>query len=238
MISLIECPNCRDKLEEPVFLPCGHTVCRKHSRSNDRVSCAACRAEHETPTGGFTSNLLVQNLLENELYQVNQSAELRIASEVLGDLQTLVDEVKQLRDDPVSEIDKSMSEMKNAVDTRREEVKQATDKEALELIGNIEKVTKELFKSVPIDPVAVSDDTDQLIRTFESQDLIHWQTELKKNHRNVKKLKLFQDEMLSKYGQLYRERQRLKRTLFANDQFDELQRKKKRFCQELTEPLS
>lgn len=62
MNPFIKCLICKNKLNEPVFLPCGHTVCKKHT-VNSSVSCTLCLKTFVSPDEGFISNKLAETLL-------------------------------------------------------------------------------------------------------------------------------------------------------------------------------
>ena len=71
MNSLIECLMCKNKFEQPVLLPCGHTVCKKHSTLNNQISCAECDQTHEIPKKGFPENKLADRLIQYEFDQLD-----------------------------------------------------------------------------------------------------------------------------------------------------------------------
>lgn len=46
--TLLQCSNCAKILESPVLLPCGDSVCKKHTtnESNEAILCLKCEIEH------------------------------------------------------------------------------------------------------------------------------------------------------------------------------------------------
>lgn len=142
MNALIECPECKTVLVEPVILPCGHTVCKKHEKEQlVYFRCSTCTVKHEYPEHGrgFTPNTLVQNLLDHKLDKADLGAEHRVAEGSYRELRKLVDDFKLMRDTPELKIKQVAGEMRNSIEARREQAKRTIDEEADELIAEIDK---------------------------------------------------------------------------------------------------
>ena len=76
---LFDCDLCNNLLIDPVTLPCGHTICRKHirellekrSKAEAAFVCDLCGNEHVVPANGFLLNKKFKTALDTELNSLN-----------------------------------------------------------------------------------------------------------------------------------------------------------------------
>lgn len=48
VLNALKCVNCREILSNPVMIPCGHTICEKHTQINEnKIVCLECGIQHE-----------------------------------------------------------------------------------------------------------------------------------------------------------------------------------------------
>lgn len=227
--ELTNCPMCHQTLEDPVFLPCCHTVCKKHQSEyghSSSLKCPTCNVKHELPENGFPLNLLVKNLLD----RLDCGVEQQIAVSSYKYLKKLVEELERFDNDPESEMSRVVDEFKNEIDLRREIVKETTDKEALDLIQRLEdhlkvfKANYGLNKRFASNRLVLSEEIKKLLKSLKRK-IPAWE-----NEKNIK-WKEHHVEMISKCEQLHRESIRIKNLVF-NDKFRELEAAKKTFCQQ------
>ena len=113
MDSVIECSVCKNKLEQPVILPCGCTVCKKHeNEAIAKIYCPKCRVEHDIPEKGFISNTLAVSLLEMNLDKVDLGDEHKAAVKSFKSLKEQFEELKRIQDNSELEIDRVIEELK------------------------------------------------------------------------------------------------------------------------------
>lgn len=236
MTSLIECPNCKQTLEKPVILPCGHTICKKHETDRsigERIKCGTCSSDHHIPKKSFPPNLLVEQFLNLDFDELNDGPEHRVAVEAFDDLKRLVDELTRLRDEPGEEVSRRVAELKNKVDVRREEAKKRIDDEALGIIGELERYEEKWRVECAEKLETATSELASFLKPLE-KELTAWQASLMQLSK--KKWKLIHQETVAKYAHVRREGERIKRSILTNAIW-EIEMKQKRFCQERVEPI-
>lgn len=245
MKTFIQCPICEEILKEPVLLPCGHTICKIHEidkeeKRLEKINCPTCNCEHDVSEKGFPLNLVVQNLIKFKLNEIDLGGEHTVAVESFRDLKGLVEEIKRMRENPELEIKRIMDCLRNKIDLRREKAKKSLDDEALALIAEIDQL--ELNCKISLDSkesLAVSTETEELIRSIENDDIPTWENDLKMLKRHVNTLKKIHTDAITKSKQLRKVKEELREQLFnTTDELAKLELKQKTFCQENTEPLA
>ena len=242
MDSLIECPVCNETFDEPLSLPCGHSICKEHEmKKNDqekmlkKVTCPICVSEHDVPDQGFPSNVVVQNLIKFNLNQLDLGDEHSVAVKSFRHLKRLVDELKRMRENPELEIHRVFDELRNEIDLRREEAKESLDDEALELISELDELEGKCKAGLK-DSLVISNETEELIRSLESE-IPTWDNHLKTFKKNIKRLIAIHKDTVAKCEPLRRANEDIKKQLFDTDELGKIVDKKNKFCQENTKPL-
>jgi hypothetical protein len=58
--------GCKKYFKEPINLPCGHTVCKRHvNKLETKFKCPKCDTEAILPEGGFKINLEMNEALKS-----------------------------------------------------------------------------------------------------------------------------------------------------------------------------
>jgi len=72
--NLFDCEQCNQLLVDPVALPCGYSVCKRHldeqlesSPKKIKLDCELCDKKHFIPEDGFAINRRIQNALNIKL---------------------------------------------------------------------------------------------------------------------------------------------------------------------------
>lgn len=238
------CLICQKRLDQPVVMPCGCTICKSHEKNEkarnepETISCPKCQIDHEIPEKGFVVNSIVVELLKCELDKRALETRHKVAFKSLIDLKELVDELKRFQDDPELERHRIIDELKNKIDLQREKEKQKIDDEALKLIEELdeyEKTCKTSSLENIVNPIVLSEETIDIIKSLEGK-IKEWEDDLKKFSRNLKGWKFIHDETVSKYQYLYKERQRIRPTLYT-DELLRLQHRQKAFCEKIFDPI-
>lgn len=235
MNSFIQCLICKNKLAEPVILPCGHTVCKEHT-VNSSSKCPKCQKSYQVPKKGYISNKLAENLLENNnLEELEIGLEHTMVIDSWENLKELLSDYERIRADPGFEINRVLDELRNKIDLRREEAKKKIDDEALELIKQLdeyEKKRKAVFESKAS---IVLDKNEDLVNLVKSE-LVCWENDLFSFEKKIKKWKQINEEIVLKCMKLKTEFDRFNQRLFT-DEFNRLKVKQAKFCEEQTQSL-
>lgn len=67
-LDAMKCIECKNILEDPVILPCGDSVCRKHIPTEDgevrTFTCKMCCIDHRVPRAGFPTNKVLEKFFK------------------------------------------------------------------------------------------------------------------------------------------------------------------------------
>lgn len=129
--SAIKCENCKQILKSPVSLPCGHTICQKHTTDNTKsfAICITCEIEHEIPeNGGFPVNLAINRIIESEIDTFDFGKEHNEAKESCAKLDELLMKVEQTLNDPFNLTYDAIECLKNDVQLKGERMKLEIEK--------------------------------------------------------------------------------------------------------------
>ena len=229
MNFLFECSICSKTLEQPVFLPCCHTVCKKHENNGSgQLTCLTCHVTHSIPeNGGFPTNLLVENLIKQKL-ESELGPEHRAALSTLKDLRKKVDEVKRKVKWSESEIDGYIRDLINRIDLKREEAKVKIDKEALELIKELEDHKESCLANLKTDRSVLLRSTEVSVNNVEKK-LASWQNELNTYEDKEQKWKSITEAAYSKYEHFRKLNDRLNEILLSTPKLDIIELRESNF---------
>lgn len=242
MNSLVECPICKRTLEEPVLLPCSHTVCKKHERDSttttrNSLTCPTCRAAHDVPEqGGFLFNAIAKEFVERRFERLYLGVEHKVAVDAFLELKRLLTTTKGIHDNPDVKIHETIGELKNRIDLRREKAKEEIDQEAVGLIDEFEAFEAHLQASLAaVGSAASSHETKMLIESLENKIDV-WESELNGwGTKDVKKWKNMHQEIVANYRELRVKCESIRDGLFT-DAFNKLVDKQRIFCRDNFEP--
>lgn len=241
MNIFIECQICNKPFHQPVFLPCGHTICKKHEidendqhKRVEKVTCPTCWSEHTVTEQGFPLNIHLDNLIKFSFKDIDLGAEHSVAVKSFTDLKGLVSELKRYRDNPELEINRVFGDLRNKIDLKREKAKKSLDDDALGLIAEIDELEAKC-KAGLNESLKISNETNELIKSLEDEIPL-WDNDLKSFKRNVKRQKTIHVDTLSKNDRLRQAKEEIKRKLFT-DELVKIEQKQKKFCQENSESL-
>ena len=143
--GLLDCEQCLQLLVNPITIPCGYSVCKKHldellenSMEENKFQCVLCQRQHVVPTEGFVINRRLQDALEIELNKFKPSQVYENCKMELNDSKDNVAKIEALEKDPEFYIYEYFEEIKRQVDLRREEIKLRVDSCSDEMIRSIE----------------------------------------------------------------------------------------------------
>jgi hypothetical protein len=127
--NAIKCENCRHILESPVFLPCGHSICKKHSTGvKETVICNTCEIEHELPkNGSFPLNLGLAKIIDSQIGSLDLGKEHKEAKKTCKKLEDLLKKFEDTLNDPYNFTHEAIEYLKSVVQLKGEEMKMEID---------------------------------------------------------------------------------------------------------------
>ena len=140
---LFNCNKCQDILEEPITLPCGNTVCKKHLQEllnvENVIVCSLCQKKHIVPEDGFLINKIIQHGLEIELNKLKLNPIFDSCKKALGDTKESAANVQKIRDNQEIYIKQYFDGIREQVESRQNSLKDQIDKYSAEIKQSIEK---------------------------------------------------------------------------------------------------
>ena len=228
----IKCTSCKKIIKTPVLLPCGHSICNNHvnddedlnesflssfsdvsSNENTKFKCLICDKFHVIPLEGFPRNRALENLLEKNIAKIDLGEEYKSVSDKCSLFGDLLERFNKIKNNPVSRINKEISELKNKVDLRREEMKLKIDKESLEMIEKLDEFEKEC----KLKAVSLKSDSklNEKMKGWQNS-LEQWQKSLNSFERNIDDWNRVLNESTSTLKDLHLEFINFNRELFLN----------------------
>lgn len=135
-----ECKICENTLKSPVFLPCGHSICNKHSTDCTEIYCKQCKKSYSKPYNGFALNLN-SNMFLNCWFQI----------------EALHERFRSIKQKPEDFIGDFFSNLKNKIDIKREELKIYLENYSSQLTCDLELIENDLSENNP----------DQVLSSFQ-----------------------------------------------------------------------
>jgi hypothetical protein len=159
--TLFDCSLCNQLLVDPVMIPCGYSICKKHlpdevlvdgsNASEKSFKCGICQVEHAVPKEGIVINRHIQNALDIEFSTLKLNPVFEECKNVIIEAKSNLAQVEVLDKDPESFLNEYFEDIKRKVDLRREELKLRIDNSSDDIIQSIEKTKAscvELSKTV------------------------------------------------------------------------------------------
>jgi hypothetical protein len=134
--SALKCVNCRNVLESPVFLPCTHSICKKHTiNAKSPILCRTCRIEHPLPENGdFPINSALADILDAQLSKLDLGKGQKEAKCACQMLRNVLAKVDTLLKDPTSYTRNKIDDLKDKVRAKGDAAKARIDEKVEHLI--------------------------------------------------------------------------------------------------------
>ena len=144
-MSLLKCDQCKETLIDPIFIPCGYSICKRHiDESTSHINpCVFCKRVHQE---SFVVNQKVSRLLD-------------IFNRTKSNLNQLSDKSKayeRLKQNPVDFVNARFDELKRRVEEERDKivgfVRRQVDLEVEKCVNEIEDLRKRCFNMMELKP--------------------------------------------------------------------------------------
>lgn len=135
----IKCSFCKQVLDTPVLLPCGESICKKHTSDDEsEFYCASCCENHTKPAGGFYLNRAFKKIIETQIFEFNFGKEYNSTLESCKKLASVVNVIDTLKSNPFLHIQTVVAELKSKVNTKRQELKFDIDEQADAIVSELD----------------------------------------------------------------------------------------------------
>lgn len=194
LANAIKCVNCKNVLESPVILPCGHSICNLHSIDvKDSVFCSICQIEHTIPIcGHFPANKAIAEVINAQngsLESLDFGRIHREAKNFCQYIEQLITQIENYLKDPYNFTYEAISQLKNVVYLRSEEMKMKIDENANNLITKLDKYNQDCKENLTSSEFMAKTDEIKFNNEVARNELNNWINKL--NDTNLYKQEWF-----------------------------------------------
>jgi hypothetical protein len=152
----IKCVNCREVLDSAVLLPCGCSICLKHTQTDlnettRTILCCNCEIDHSLSFthGPFRSNTALTQIISAEIANIEElfSQDLKNAKHSCSRLEQYLAEIDHVLTDPFNFTYEAIEHLKSVAQLRVEEKQMSIDEEAFVKLDEFKASCKSYFKS-------------------------------------------------------------------------------------------
>ncbi len=148
--NLFDCEQCNQLLVDPVALPCGNSLCKRHlddllentPTEMNKFECQLCKKKHSIPEDGFAINKRIQNALNIKLSTLKLNPVYEECKTEINEAKMNIQMIEDLDKDLENLIYEYFEELKRQVDLWREALKLKLCNCSDEILQSIE-ITKE-----------------------------------------------------------------------------------------------
>lgn len=201
IFSAIKCVNCRNLLNTPVCLPCGHSICQIHVNQNKSIYCNKCGLEHQIPEkGGFPVVEALASIIESKIASLDFGNNHKDAKESCTKLADLINRIDAILNDPCHFTFEEINDLKNEVHIKGELLKVKIDEEMNALLDKLEEYKQTCKNYLKTDQFSADSnklDQDSKSAKFELNKCLSILDEVKVNEEEWKRIKLENEERLN-----------------------------------------
>jgi hypothetical protein len=137
----INCVNCNEVLVSPIFLPCGCSICEKHTIDvYGPIRCCSCQIDHPLPpSGNFPPNKALSSILVTQIGTKNFGQKHANAKQSCSRLDELLASIEVILNDPYNFTYEAIRSLMNVVQLKGEEMKLEIDKQIDQILGKLEE---------------------------------------------------------------------------------------------------
>jgi hypothetical protein len=198
--SQLTCSYCSRIFKDPIQLPWGDSICRKHLSGRDilkanKIKCNSCKEEFEVENNNFKPNEALNKLIESHSYLSDEEKSVKQKlKESIRQFFILYDEFVQKKTQLESDIFDHFQELRFLVDEHREELNNKFDEIALAKIDKLKKYEEKYLRDLKErftlfdHSQSFESELNELEGTFRDPDLLV---------QSIQKLQQNQDESLN-----------------------------------------
>jgi uncharacterized coiled-coil protein SlyX len=152
--SMLTCTFCSRILNDPIELPCNHSICREHLiedsvRKQDKIKCVECNEEFRVKETVFQSCHLLKQLLDNKCYLNEEEKSLkRKMEESIRNVHKMCDELEFNKISLDSDCHNHFQEIRRQIDLHREKLIEKIDNIYMEIINRTKECERSFMNSL------------------------------------------------------------------------------------------
>jgi hypothetical protein len=141
ILSAKNCVNCRELIVSPVSLPCGCSICEKHTINVDRpIHCCSCQIDHPLPENGkFPPNKALSSILTTQFDTKNFDQKLADAKKACSQLKELLASIEDILSDPYNFTYDAIRSLMDEVQLKGDEIKLEIDNQIDKILSQLEE---------------------------------------------------------------------------------------------------
>ncbi len=156
--NIIKCNLCSHVLENPIILPCGTTICKKHvdetlQKGEYELQCYSCNTKHRIEkSASYPPNKVADALIKKRFDKLDFSdfgQEYKNALNSLNNLKATYSSYEKKRKDPPTFVTEFFNALEKEVDDKRDDIKEKIDALANKFIDEI-RLTRKRYEEEAI----------------------------------------------------------------------------------------
>jgi hypothetical protein len=138
-ILICKFKDCGKYISQPVILPCGNNICKKHvdeiHQTSKLYDCEFCKSVHEIPEHGFILNKALNEIIRTNLHLNDKGRE---AQDLIYKFESVLNELLVINKDPKEFISDYVSLNKNKLISEKDRIIMDLNNVTSEMIGEID----------------------------------------------------------------------------------------------------
>lgn len=175
-----KCVNCKNVLDSPVLLPCGDSICKKHTLNcHASILCFLCDIEHPIPAnGGFTPIKALAGVIDSRVTILDFGKEHKQAKQSCENFDDLLTKIERFLEDPYNFTYEPIDYLKNMVQLKGEEMILEINEKMHGIQSKLDDYKKECQKGFGKKKYVVKAENWRLEKNEAHEDLKKWMTKL------------------------------------------------------------
>jgi hypothetical protein len=198
LLETIKCANCRIFLVSPVFLPCGHAICKKHTVviKDAVLLCHKCGTEHQIlANGSFPQNEPLTRLIEDQITNLDLGKVQRNdVNQTCLQLDDLLTSIEHILNDPYNFVYEAIDHLKNVVQLKGEVAKFEIDNKMSRIFTKLDEYKDESKNGFKKDPYVKKSKAFSFEKESKINELKKWQSTLNEIEVNENEWKRINSE--------------------------------------------
>jgi hypothetical protein len=222
----LTCEYCSKIFKDPIELPCGHNLCKRHltektiTNKSKKMKCGECKQDFEVKDNDFKPNNLIKKQLDENVYLSDEEVSLKKKIEdSIRNFFQIYEEFTLNKTKLDLDVHEHFQEIRFKLDEHREELKQKIDDIYMEMIEKTKKFEATYLKSL-------EDKLEASLKSFETKSLDQSLKETDETFRNpnlliktIREMQREQEEAIAELKLKFDEQSQVKDNLIKMNEF-------------------